>query len=403
MRLRALGILLLLAGFLAAGLTSASPPRPVPSSAPPTEFSAERALAHLTVIAARPHPTGSAAAEDVRAYVSAQLRGFGFVVEEQEATAISDTAARARGAPVIAARVRNLIARRPGTSPGPGLLLLSHYDSRELAPGASDDGFGVAALLETARALAASPPLRHDVWMVFTDGEEEGLFGARAFFDESPAAKEVGLVLNFEARGDRGPTLMFETSPAAGPLVDVLAREAPHVVATSISQEVYRRMPNSTDFTIALGARVPGLNFSNIDGYERYHQVTDTVANASLGTLQHHGSYALSLARAFGDRDFPRPGGEEVYFRLGPLFVHYSAKLALPIAALATFLLLVWARRAVRAGGATPGRIAAGTLLGVGAIVAGLAASMVLAYIAGRANAALSVPQIRASVRITYV
>ena len=404
MRLRAALLLLAIATFLAIGLASASPPRPTPASAPPTDFSAERALAHLTTIAARPHPTGSPAADDVRAYVSAQLRTSGFTVEEQEATSVSDAWAHAWGAPIIAARVRNVIARRAGTSPGPGVLLLAHYDSRELAPGASDDGFGVAALLETARALAASPPLRHDVWVVFTEGEEQGLMGALAFFAESPVVRDVGLVLNFEARGDRGPAVMFETSPGAGSLVDVLAREAPRVVATSISQEVYKRMPNSTDFTVALGAKVPGLNFANIDGYARYHQVTDTVANASLGTLQHHGSYALPLARAFGNRDVvaPPPAGEEVYFRFGPVFVHYASALAVPLAVLAFALLLAWAWRAVRGGGTTVGRIGAGAAVGIGAIVAGLVASLVLAFVAGRANSALPMPQIRASVQITY-
>jgi hypothetical protein len=253
--------------------------------------------------------------------------------------------------PVVAAHVRNVIARRAGTMPGPALMLMAHYDSRELAPGASDDGYGVVALLETARALAESPPMRHDVVLLFTEGEEQGLMGARAFFAESPAARGVGLVLNFEARGDGGPVVMFQTSEGAAALVDVMARAAPHVFASSLSQEVYRRMPNDTDLTVAIQAHYPAMNFANVDGFERYHQSTDTVANASAATVQHHGSYALALARAFGDAEpmVPPARGDQVYFNLGPIFVHYGTRLALPlaigVAAIGALALIAAARR----------------------------------------------------------
>ena len=53
------------------------PPAVVPASAAPTEFSAERALAHVRAIAQRPHPVGSADNARVREYVLAQLRALG--------------------------------------------------------------------------------------------------------------------------------------------------------------------------------------------------------------------------------------------------------------------------------------------------------------------------------------
>jgi hypothetical protein len=326
-------------------------PEPVAATAPATEFSAERALALLWRIAARPHPTGTSADDEVRETIAEQLWALGFKVEVQDTTSLTDVYARRYGMPVVAAHVRNVIARRSGTTPGPALMLMAHYDSRELAPGASDDGYGVVTLLETARALAASQPLQHDLVLVFTEGEEHGLMGARVFFAESPAARNVGLVLNFDTRGDRGPVVMFQTSEGAAALVDVMARAAPDVFASSLSQEVYRRMPNDTDLTVAIQAGLPSMNFANIDGFERYHQSTDTVANASPATLQHYGSYALALARAFGDADpmVPAARGDEVYFDLGPIFVHYGARLALPlaiaVAAIAAFALIAGARR----------------------------------------------------------
>jgi Zn-dependent M28 family amino/carboxypeptidase len=132
-----------------------------------------------------------------------------------------------------------VVARLAGTGSGKALLLMAHYDSRGTAPGASDDGYGVASLLETARALTTSPPLTSDIIFLFTDGEEDGLLGAQAFVSSHRWAAHVGVVLNFEARGNAGPVLMFQTSDDNGALVRQLARAAPHPVASSLSQAVY--------------------------------------------------------------------------------------------------------------------------------------------------------------------
>ena len=297
----------------------------------------------LAVIASRPHPTGTLAAGEVRDEIVDELRALGFVVDIHDTTAVTEAYSKKRGGPVTAAHVRNIVARWRGKEPGPALLLMAHYDSRELAPGASDDGYGVATLLETARALSQSPPMRHDVLLLFTEGEEQGLLGAKAFLDECPVAREVGLVLNFEARGDRGPVLMFQSSEHAGALIDVLASVAPHIAATSLSQEVYRRMPNDTDLTLWLNAGYPAMNFANVDGFGRYHQPTDTVENADAATLQQDGSYARALTRAFADRDevAPAPSGDEVYFSVASVFVHYSVRAAPILAGLAAGLLAI--------------------------------------------------------------
>ena len=71
-------------------------------------------------------------------------------------------------------------------------------------------------MLETLRALKSSPPLKNDTVFLFTDGEEVGLLGATAFVKEHPWAKDIGVALNFEARGSSGPSFMFETSDGNG-------------------------------------------------------------------------------------------------------------------------------------------------------------------------------------------
>ena len=94
------------------------------------------------------------------------------------------------------------MARLPGTrSGGRAFLLVAHYDSVPTGPGATDNGAGVATVLETVRALKAGPALRNDVIVLLADGEERGLLGARAFVDGYPWAQEVGAVLNLDTRG----------------------------------------------------------------------------------------------------------------------------------------------------------------------------------------------------------
>ena len=98
-------------------------------------------------------------------------------------------------------------------------MLVAHYDSVPGGPGVADDGAGVAAIIETVRALKEMKPLQNDVIILLTDGEENGMLGAKAFVEDHPWVKDVGLVLNFEARGNKGPSFMFETSDNNGWIV----------------------------------------------------------------------------------------------------------------------------------------------------------------------------------------
>jgi hypothetical protein len=397
---------LVLALAVVMSVTSMGPPPAAPASAPPTEFSGMRALRIIESIATKPHPTGTAAAADVRAYLTRELEGLGFDVHVQEATLLTEALAKRWGVAVLAARIHNVVARRRGTSLGPAVLLMAHYDSRELTPGASDDGYGCATLLETARALAASPPLRHDVVLLITEGEEQWLLGARAFFEESPIAKEVALALNFDMRGNQGPVQMFQTSDHAAGLIDVLASSVSRVTASSLSQEVYRRMPNDTDLTPWLQAGHAGMNFGAIDGFARYHQPTDTAANADAATVQHMGSYALALTRAFADRqDIVHDSAQDaVYFTTGPLFVHYSVRAAIALAGLAAALVAFVIGAGLRGRRLGAGGVLAGGAVAVlGPVIAGLLAQGVWWAVDHAHSGALGTQHVRSVPRTACV
>ena len=90
----------------------------------------------------------------------------------------------------IQTRQENIVAVVQGTEPGAGFLVVgAHYDSvvipdftisSAFAPGANDNGTGVAALLEMAR-IAALNPQRSSIMFVAFSAEEVGRKGSIAF------------------------------------------------------------------------------------------------------------------------------------------------------------------------------------------------------------------------------
>jgi len=285
-------------------------PDPLPASAAPQDFSAARALDQVGAIAQAPHPLGSPEHVRVRDYLLAELTKLGAAPEVEPGFA-SITSGKFH----VEGNVENIVARLPGSANTRPVMLAAHYDSVPRGPGASDDGSGVAVLLETLRALRAGPPLRNDVIFLITDGEEKGLLGAQVFTHKHPWRNQPGVVLNFEARGTGGSALMFETSAGNEWLIRDLQAAVPQAEATSFAYEIYRRMPNNTDLTIFKLGGLAGMNFAFIEHPEFYHTRQDNVANLDPRSLQEQGRYALSLTRRFGNEDLSgKHSGDAVYF-----------------------------------------------------------------------------------------
>ncbi|MEM9594791.1 MAG: M28 family peptidase [Acidobacteriota bacterium] len=307
----------------------------IPVDPPSDQFSVHRAWVHLEAIAREPRPSGSPAHGATLAYLLRELEGLGLSPQVQEAM---ETIAFRGGWRV--ARVRNVLARIPGERPDDPVALVAHYDSVPNSPGAGDDGSGTAVLLESARALLADEPPPRDVLLVFTDAEESGLFGARAF-QRHPWAQDLGAVVNLEARGTGGPGMMFETSVGNRHLIQALRDATPRILAASYSVEVYRRMPNDTDFSVFRDRGAAGLNFAFIHSGVSYHSARDSLARLSRRSVQDLGDAALGLARRLGD---PPTGGwrgadDAVYFNLlgSRWLVAYPVAWAEPLAILAFF------------------------------------------------------------------
>ncbi|WP_285774810.1 M28 family peptidase [Microtetraspora sp. NBRC 13810] len=234
-------------------------------------------------------------------------------------------------------QVDNIVAGLRGTDSTGTVLIAAHHDSAAMGPGASDDGAAVAAMIETVRALRAGPGPRNDIVLLMSDGEEDGVLGAEAFAREHPVGKAGGVLLNWEARGVSGPSLMFQTSANNARLVETFVNAVPAPRGHSAMAELYRLLPNNTDFTPLTRAGFSGMNFAYIQRSSLYHTANDSIANLNPGSLQHHGTNMLALTRALGDADLrmPAPDHDATYFRALGTMITYPNQLVWPLALLA--------------------------------------------------------------------
>lgn len=351
------------------------PPSVVPASAARTEFSAERAMEHLAALANKPHPVGSEEHARVGEYIASQLTILGLTPELQKTNSMT-----------------NIVARLNGTSGGKAVLLVAHYDTVPSSPGASDNSSSVAMLLEVLRALKAGSPLSRDVVFLFSDGEEIGLLGAKAFAYGHQWAKEIAVVLNFDARGNSGASIMFETGPENGWLIKQFASASPRPVATSLSHEIYKLLPNTTDFAIFKEAGFAGLEFAFINGLSHYHTANDTVAEIDRRSLQHQGANGLALTSQLANENLENVrAGDAIYFDLfSAAVVAYPARLALLFTGVIVLLFLAVITLGLRKGHLRIGGVAAGSvamLLSMfGAFVVVILIHWVIGSLRGAAN-----------------
>lgn len=310
-------------------------------TAPASDFSVDRALRPLSEISKKPHYLGSEGHEEVRRILISELRKLGLEPHIQKGFSLNPES-KTLDKPI------NIVARLKGSEDGKALLLLSHYDSA-LVPsfGASDAGSGVVTILESVRAYLASRQLpKNDIIILFSDAEEIGLDGAKLFVNEHPWAKNVGLVLNFEARGSSGPSnMILETNGGNAKLVkEFIAANTDFPVASSLMYSVYKMLPNDTDSTIFReDGDIPSFFFAFIDSHFNYHTANDTFYNLSRNSLAHQGSYLLPLLHYFADADLSNLKAEtdDVYVNL-PLvkMVSYPFSWILPMLILAGLLFL---------------------------------------------------------------
>ncbi len=310
-------------------LSDGALPTAIGRGASEARFSSGRALDMMVRLLGNEgaHPVGSAADARIRERLVKVLRGAGAEVEVQRAW-VQDSKR-----PGQLALVHNVVGHFPGDGNGKEALLLSHYDSVGAGPGAADDMAGVVTWIEALRAFRAGlrGPQKTGLWVLVTEGEEDGLLGAQAFADGHRAMDDLGFVANLEARGATGVSRLFETGLGNGPWIDMYAKQVARPSASSLSVEIYRRMPNGSDLQIFLERGLAGLNFAFIGDWAVYHSPLDTPQRLDARTLQHHGENALAVLRGLeGDASLLRgetvvQGEDSVHVDvLGDYLVRYS-------------------------------------------------------------------------------
>lgn len=280
-------------------------PAPAGPGAPATAFSAGRAMVDVREIARRPHPVGSADHARVRDLLLRRMAALGLETSTQ-AGALSPEAVQRferESGPATGIELTNLIGVLPGRDPRlPAVALMAHYDTVPGSSGAADDTAGVAAILETVRAIRARGPADRTLVVLLTDGEELNLDGARAFWGGHPLRDRIGAVVNLEARGGGGRAMMFETGRGNAETIGLFARAGTRatggVSSNSLAVFVYEAMPNGTDFTIPKDRGVQGINLAFIGRPEQYHAAVSTPDALDQGSVQHIGSQALETADA---------------------------------------------------------------------------------------------------------
>ncbi len=163
----------------------------------------------------------------------------------------------------------NVLASMRGTSlPEERVLVIAHLDSISPAkpgeaPGADDDGSGVAVLLDVARRLAGRSPARTIDFVVFSE-EEQGRAGSRSFARAARASgARIEAVLNLDTLGYSassgmdwaGLRAIGSTRAAAGALKTMLANRVRRLWDRRSELEVVGR-PAHADLVRRVAARL---------------------------------------------------------------------------------------------------------------------------------------------------
>ena len=132
-------------------------------------------------ITSHPHPYNSHANDDVHSYILERLQ----VIAQTYPFVHVDDDLRSNGSWAATNGVyfegTNIVVKIDGTSSAQvgGVLFSAHYDSVSTAPGATDDGMGVATILQLVQYFANNRMKRTAVFNI-NNGEEDWLNGAHA-------------------------------------------------------------------------------------------------------------------------------------------------------------------------------------------------------------------------------
>lgn len=305
-----------------------------------SEFSTKRALQQVSRLSAQPHYVGSSSHTQTVKYLKSELQKLGLETQIQEGYTLTEWGNLVKS--------KNILARIEGSDSSKALMLLSHYDSapHSKSHGAADDASGIATILEATRTFLHNKTAhKNDIVILFSDAEELGLNGAALFVTQHNWAKEIGFVLNFEARGTSGPAYMLmETNNGNQEIVSQFSQAGvPFAASNSLMYSIYKMLPNDTDLTVFReNGKIQGLNFAFIDDHFNYHTQQDDFQRLNPDAVEHDGKYIMPLLNHFSNADLTKldADSDDVYFNIPFGFVHYPFGWNLPLLVLSIVLFL---------------------------------------------------------------
>jgi hypothetical protein len=294
-----------LAALLASALLTACHPaadnaRPVPDIW--TLYSGDRAFADVkALVDLGPRPAASAALEQARQYIIAQVQQAGWKIERQE---FQDDTPRG---PI---KFCNLIARYGDDQTTQQAIVCSHYDTKWFDVirfvGASDGGSSTGALIEFARALSHDPALARRVELVFFDGEEafvqftetDGLYGSRYYaktLRDSGRFKQFKFGILWDMMGPKN--LIITLSPDSPPAHTGGILKAADALNLRQEFTFYEREIYDDHVPLLHIAEVPTIDLIDFN-YPPWHTAADTLDKLAPKSLRDVGQVSLYYLRS---------------------------------------------------------------------------------------------------------
>jgi hypothetical protein len=187
------------------------------------------------------------------------------------------------------------------------IVLLAHYDSRvndnndstSFAPGANDNGSGIACLMESLRILSVQEPLPATVRFLFLSGEEHGLLGAAAMAKMATTEGwDIRGVINYDMIGntqasdtgqkDNTLTRVFSEDGPSRHLARYIMETAAMYVDNLTVKMIFRndRFGRGGDHTPFLREGYPAVRISEYyENYDRTHQLVRNENGISYGDM----------------------------------------------------------------------------------------------------------------------
>lgn len=288
-------------------------------------------ILNTSLAGGRPNPIGSAENRVRSELIVRELEAAGYEVEVQGRFVCSELGA--------CGKPRNILAERKGRSTET-ILVAAHYDSVGAGPGAWDNAAGVAAVLETARAIAAEhgPELERTVLFLFDDGEEAGLLGAQAFVAH-PKMRDVRAVVNVD--GMSGLSAISVLGPGRAGLVDLIGPRLPRPFISSAWDYLDEFSGGFDDSRIFLARELPVIAVRGLSGGELYHTRRDSLDALDPDTIAHKIEVTREIVLALAKESRPRETRKVAFFDVANLFVLRAGQVWwIALAAAALILLL---------------------------------------------------------------